>query len=45
MKIIFYKDWGQIGCKSCEGKTKDEMMEWLHSNHNINSIKRVIFIK
>lgn len=37
LKLIFYKDWGQIGCKYFDCSEKviplDEIKSWLESNH------------
>lgn len=37
LRLIFYKDWGQIGCKyfDCTEKliTHDEVKLWLVTNH------------
>ena len=42
MKIIFYKDWNQIGCKFIENATKEDCLDWLEKNHDISRIKRVV---
>lgn len=42
MKIIFYKDWNQIGCKYIENATEEELREWLKANHDLSKIKKVV---
>lgn len=33
-KLIFYKDWNQIGCKAFSLETtEDNMIQWLQDNH------------
>ena len=40
MKIIFYKDWNQIGCKAFPKETTiEEAKVWLETNHDMNKVK------
>lgn len=40
MKIIFYKDWSQIGCKAFPKETTiEEAKAWLEANHDMNKVK------
>lgn len=45
IKIIFFKDWNQVGCKYFDvikdNATLDTCKEWLYSNHNKESIKHI----
>lgn len=47
IKVIFYKDWRQIGCKyfdiEKDKATIDNCKEWLKNNHNMDVIKHVRF--
>lgn len=44
MKLIFYKDWNQIGCKAFPSETSyEEAMQWLESNQNIDAIKSMLW--
>lgn len=44
MKIIFYKDWNQIGCKFIPDATEEECRKWLEANHDISRINKVVII-
>lgn len=45
MKLIFHKDWNQIGCKAfSEGTSLEQAKEWLSSNHQINNIIKIEWV-
>ena len=41
-KIIFYKEWNQIGCKYLENATVEDCQAWLETNHDMSRIKKVV---